>query len=337
MQYGSKMAGKPATSTQGATSSMQESRGSKSSRSSENNPFIECATSLSNLASAKLKIKDCRECDYEKYDVRMEGQIVESFEDVPPRKEGQTQQCSQSGSHIPALGESIVYLCTPYTNKFEKKSTTMSVGGTKKELINGHPIYMLLLVAAKDHDMTPLGSAHDARVLDGALTGPNHFSMPPSGKNYLVDSTYRNMSGFLPPYRGRQADLSGRRHGTFARAKELFNYRHSSLRNVIEITFGVLKKRFAILQGAVPNYLMTTQINVVIACCAVHNFIRDQLLDDMYFANPEEGDPNEIGAIPSYPEIQPLHYPPKIVHQWSAMRDTMAKTMFAAYRNTRTR
>ena len=153
----------------------------------------------------------------------------------------------------------------------------------------------------------------------------------------MVDSAYRNMPGFLPPYRGRQADLSGHRHGRFASAKELFNCRHSSLRNVIERTFGVLKKRFAILRGAVPNYLMTTQINVVIACCAIHNFIRDQLPDDMYFANPEEGDPNEIGAIPPYPEIQPLHFLPEIVHQWSVMRDTMAETMFAAYRNTHTR
>ncbi|XP_027184172.1 uncharacterized protein LOC113782479 [Coffea eugenioides] len=46
------------------------------------------------------------------------------------------------------------------------------------------------------------GSAHDARVLDGALTGPTHFPMPPPRKYYLVDSAYRNIPGFLAPYRG---------------------------------------------------------------------------------------------------------------------------------------
>ena len=31
------------------------------------------------------------------------------------------------------------------------------------------------------------GSAHDARVLDGALTGPTHFPMAPSGgKAYII-------------------------------------------------------------------------------------------------------------------------------------------------------
>ena len=145
------------------------------------------------------------------------------------------------------------------------------------------------------------------------------------------------MPGFLPPYRGRQADVSGRRRGRFATAKELFNYRHSALRNVIERSFGVLKRRFAILRGAVPNYMMTTQINVVIACCAVHNFIRDQQPNDMYFANPDEGDPTSHGAIPPYPEIQPLHSPPEVVEQWTAMKDTMATHMFNAYRNTRHR
>ncbi|XP_071924744.1 uncharacterized protein [Coffea arabica] len=209
---------------------------------------------------------------------------------------------------------------------------------------NRHGVQSQNVLAVCDHDMRFIyvyagweGSAHDARVLDGALTGPNHFPVPPTGKYYLVDFVYRNLPGFLPPYRGRQADVSGRRRGRFATAKELFNYQHSALRNVIERSFGVLKRRFAILRGAVPNYMMTTQINVVIACCAVHNFIRDQQPNDMYFANPDEGDPTSHGAIPPYPEIQPLHSPPEVVEQWTAMRESMATHMFNAYRNTQHR
>nr|XP_027099169.1 putative nuclease HARBI1 [Coffea arabica] len=45
------------------------------------------------------------------------------------------------------------------------------------------------------------GSAHDARVLESALMPPSDFSIPPSGKYYLVDGAYRNTPGFLPPYK----------------------------------------------------------------------------------------------------------------------------------------
>ena len=55
--------------------------------------------------------------------------------------------------------------------------------------------------------------------------------------------------------------------------KELFNHRHSSLRNVIERTFGVLKARFPILTTA-PPYPIETQVKIVLACCILHNHIR---------------------------------------------------------------
>ncbi|CDP04581.1 unnamed protein product [Coffea canephora] len=75
---------------------------------------------------------------------------------------------------------------------------------------NRHGVQSQNILVVCDHDMRFVyvyagweRSAHDARVLDGALTGPNHFPMPPTGKYYLVDSAYRNLPGFLPPYRGR--------------------------------------------------------------------------------------------------------------------------------------
>lgn len=111
----------------------------------------------------------------------------------------------------------------------------------------------------------------------------------------------------------------------------------TALRNVIERSFGVLKRRFAILRGVVPNYTMTTQINIIIACCVMHNFIRDPQPNDMYFTNLDEGDPVIHGAIPPYLEIQSLHSPLEVVEQWIAMRDTMATHMFIIYRNTRNR
>ena len=52
--------------------------------------------------------------------------------------------------------------------------------------------------------------------------------------------------------------------------EELFNLRHSSLRNVIERTFGVLKHCFKIL-ATTSEYKLQQQYDIVIACCCVHN------------------------------------------------------------------
>ena len=93
------------------------------------------------------------------------------------------------------------------------------------------------------------------------------------GKYYLVDAGFTNMPGFLAPFRSQRYHLQEFRGHRYAGPKELFNHRHSSLRNVIERTFGVLKKRFPILRS-MPNYKSTRQGPLVIACCVVHNWIR---------------------------------------------------------------
>ncbi len=54
--------------------------------------------------------------------------------------------------------------------------------------------------------------------------------------------------------------------------KELFNLRHSSLRTTIERGFGILKKRFRVLD-AEPFWSFPTQVDVVLACCVIHNHI----------------------------------------------------------------
>lgn len=55
-------------------------------------------------------------------------------------------------------------------------------------------------------------------------------------------------------------------------AKELFNLRHSSLRNAIERVFGVIKNRFPILKNT-SSHSFDTVTDVIIACCTLHNFI----------------------------------------------------------------
>jgi hypothetical protein len=95
------------------------------------------------------------------------------------------------------------------------------------------------------------------------------------GYYYLVNSAYGYYKGFLPPYRNERYHLE-----TFCRGrpqprtdKELFNYRHSSLRSTVERTFGILKNWFPILEN-MPPYEVPDQRLLVVACCTIHNFIR---------------------------------------------------------------
>ncbi|RWR86423.1 putative nuclease HARBI1 [Cinnamomum micranthum f. kanehirae] len=103
------------------------------------------------------------------------------------------------------------------------------------------------------------------------------------GKYYLVDVGYANTRGFLAPFRGVR---SHRKEWSTTHAPrtglELFNLRHSKLRNIVERTFAALKQRFALLQIA-SRYPIKTQAKIVVACCVLHNFIRQWNLDDAIF------------------------------------------------------
>ena len=61
--------------------------------------------------------------------------------------------------------------------------------------------------------------------------------------------------------------------------KDLINLRHSSARNTIELAFGLLKKRWAIL-CTTSFYKVKTQIRIINMCCILHNFIRDEMNED---------------------------------------------------------
>ncbi|XLT03464.1 hypothetical protein HN51_052815, partial [Arachis hypogaea] len=49
---------------------------------------------------------------------------------------------------------------------------------------------------------------------------------------------------------------------------------YQSVRNVIERSFRLLKKRFAIItSGTEPHYDFETMTEIVLACCILHNFL----------------------------------------------------------------
>ncbi|KAF5178634.1 Dde_4 domain-containing protein [Thalictrum thalictroides] len=127
------------------------------------------------------------------------------------------------------------------------------------------------------------GVAHDARILNETVRDPDfNFPMPPADKYYLCDAAYTHSKGFMGPYRRTRywlADFIRLRART---KQERFNHAHVRLRNVIERSFGVLKARFLILQTMRP-FIFPIQRNMVIACMAIHNFIRRFTLNDRLF------------------------------------------------------
>lgn len=103
------------------------------------------------------------------------------------------------------------------------------------------------------------------------------------GKYYLVDSGYPNRAGYLAPYKGEKYHLPEFQLGPGpCGKKEIYNHLHSSLRNVIERSFGVLKMKWRILLD-LPSYPMRKQTKIIIACMALHNFIRDSAVMDEDF------------------------------------------------------
>jgi len=79
--------------------------------------------------------------------------------------------------------------------------------------------------------------------------------------------------------------------------EELFNLCHASACNVVECAIGVLKHPFHILQEA-SRYNMDMQILILVALCALHNFIRrydpEEVIDlddtnDLQFGDRDEG------------------------------------------------
>ncbi|KAL4393555.1 hypothetical protein AHAS_Ahas02G0063700 [Arachis hypogaea] len=103
----------------------------------------------------------------------------------------------------------------------------------------------------QDEQVRFIDSAYDTIIFMEALrTKKLNFPHPPEGKYYLVDASYSTFKGFLGPYRHTRYHIPQFRLApNFRSNNEKFNYCHSSLRIVIERTFGVCKARWKILQN----------------------------------------------------------------------------------------
>lgn len=116
------------------------------------------------------------------------------------------------------------------------------------------------------------GTAHDMRVYSDALM---EKGLPTrAGKYYVADAGYSNNDNLLVPYKKVRYHLREiSKAGLKPKDKyELFNFRHSSLRNVVERTFGVFKRRWRIFDRA-HQFEFETQRSLIYALAVVHNFI----------------------------------------------------------------
>ena len=95
-----------------------------------------------------------------------------------------------------------------------------------------------------------------------------------AGRYYLVDSGYANREGYMPPYPCMRYHVKEFKKGSPRHAQELFNKYHSRLRNVIERTFGCAKSKWQLLNG-LPHYPLIKQSQLVMAACALHNYVHE--------------------------------------------------------------
>ena len=105
-----------------------------------------------------------------------------------------------------------------------------------------------------------------------------------TSKYYLVDVEYPDEYSYLGPYKGERYHFQEFRcHGQPRNQQEVFNRVHSSLRNVIEYSFGVWKQRWRILQNMFA-YPYKTQVEIVVTSMTLYNYIRRKSHDDAAFA-----------------------------------------------------
>ncbi|KAA0043338.1 retrotransposon protein [Cucumis melo var. makuwa] len=170
------------------------------------------------------------------------------------------------------------------------------------------------------------GSAVDSRIVRDAISRENGLQVP-KGYYYLCDAGYPNAEGFLAPYRGQRYHLQEWRGAANAptNAKEYFNMKYSSARNVIERAFGVLKGRWAILRGK-SYYPLQVQCRTILACALLHNLINREMTycDDV--DDEDEGD-STYATTTALEDIKYI----ETTNEWSQWRDDLAELMFTEW------
>ncbi|KAI3815372.1 hypothetical protein L1987_15038 [Smallanthus sonchifolius] len=177
------------------------------------------------------------------------------------------------------------------------------------------------------------GIAHDSRVLkEVAFNQTSGFPFPPTDKYYLCDAAYTNTRGFMTPYRNTRYWLADFRRRRALTKEERFNHAHAQLRNVIERAYGVLKARFPILKQMAP-FSFPKQRDIVIACFAVHNFIRKfNIHDQLFMAYDENTLFSEIqGGVSDDQFVHDIEWGSQDIEYMTNLRDQIANQLVGNY------
>lgn len=104
------------------------------------------------------------------------------------------------------------------------------------------------------------GCCHDSFVFQqSSLYNCFYLNKIPPGYSILGDSGFSNSNFLITPYTANNANPQQLR----------FNKAHKRTRVVIEQSFGVLKRRFAILKSLRVEPIFASK--VIISCCCLHN------------------------------------------------------------------
>ncbi|KAL0442269.1 UNVERIFIED_CONTAM: hypothetical protein Sradi_0165800 [Sesamum radiatum] len=96
--------------------------------------------------------------------------------------------------------------------------------------------------------------------------------------------------------------------------------KHTSERNVIERTLRLLKARWAILRSP-AFYSIKVQNRIILACCRLHNYIRQEIADDPIepLLTHEGSEDEEFGEYLGTVDSNPI---------WNTWRDEIAKSIY---------
>lgn len=120
-------------------------------------------------------------------------------------------------------------------------------------------------------DASRPGSCHDSFIWNMCSARDNllnNYSRGDHNSRLLGDSGYGLEPFLITPFKNV---LAGTR-------EHFFNKKHTSGRNIIERTIGVLKSRFRCLQGTLI-YSPQKVTKIINVCCALHNICREFKLE----------------------------------------------------------
>jgi len=105
------------------------------------------------------------------------------------------------------------------------------------------------------------------KLINNGLQIPEPTQLPQSNRVleyvFVSDEAFAMRPDLIKPYN----------RDSLNKERRIFNYRLSRARRVVENTFGILASRFRIFHTSI-NLKVENIETVVLACCALHNFLR---------------------------------------------------------------